>query len=145
MDLLKKKGYKLCGAGENIEKAYEPAVFEKDGITVSVIAVCENEFGCTDKNKAGAAGFDFFRLASKIADEKQKGRRATASFLYKSYLNASVEILAFSIWSPLGVSSSYTNSRHPISFAIDIILLKSIMPLFAVLASLLSRSSICFK
>ena len=80
MDLLKKKGYQLCGAGENIEKAYEPAVFEKDGITVSVIAVCENEFGCADKNKAGAAGFDFYRLASTIADEKQKGRRVIVYF-----------------------------------------------------------------
>ncbi len=80
MDILKNKGYMLCGAGENIEKAYEPVVFEKDGIAVSVIAVCENEFGCASTKKAGSAGYDYYRLSDKIAAEKAKGRLVVVYF-----------------------------------------------------------------
>lgn len=57
IDMLKKRGYAICGAGKNVSEAYEPAVFEKDGVTVHVIAVCENEFGTATPTSAGTSGY----------------------------------------------------------------------------------------
>ena len=66
IDMLKTRGYQVCGAGENISQAYEPAVFEKDGVKVHVIAVCENEFGIAGKNTAGTAGYSLGLVAGAI-------------------------------------------------------------------------------
>lgn len=71
--LLKEKGYQYMGAGRNIEEAYEPAVFEKDGLKAAVIAVCENEFGGASDNEAGSAGYRLGMVTAAIRKAKESG------------------------------------------------------------------------
>jgi len=68
------------GAGVNISNAYKPYRFQKNGIKVSVIMVCENEFGIATQDKAGAAGFDIYRLQSVILEEKLKSNHVIVFF-----------------------------------------------------------------
>ena len=70
---LLKKGYQAIGAGENIDEAYQPAVLEKDGKKVAVIAVCENEFGVAEPHRAGTAGYQLGRVTKAIFDAKEMG------------------------------------------------------------------------
>ena len=72
MDLLDQNGIKYIGAGKNIEEAYKPYIFQKDGKTVSVLAICENEFGIADTNCVGAAGFSLGMATRKIREEKEE-------------------------------------------------------------------------
>lgn len=72
MKILKDNGISFIGAGENIEEAYRAHIFEKDGLRVSVIAACENEFGVADEHTPGAAGFNLYRLSHRIREEKKK-------------------------------------------------------------------------
>ena len=72
LDLLDSVGMKHIGAGKNIDEAYNAVVLEKDGVTVSVISVCENEFGVATKDTYGSAGYNALRLCKKIQEEKQK-------------------------------------------------------------------------
>ena len=71
MDLLDENGIEHIGAGKNIEEAYKSHIFEKDGTKVSVLAICENEFGIADKNRVGAAGFSLGMATQRIREEKQ--------------------------------------------------------------------------
>lgn len=72
MDLLDQNNIKHIGAGKNIEEAYKSHVFEKDGIRVSVLAICENEFGVADKDQVGAAGFSLGMSTRRIREEKEQ-------------------------------------------------------------------------
>lgn len=80
LDFLSKKGYAYCGAGKCIDDAYKAAVLEKDGERVSVIAVCENEFGTADRYHAGSAGFNLSLTYNAIKDEKAKGNYVVLFF-----------------------------------------------------------------
>ena len=80
MKLLKEGGFKFCGAGKNVDEAYRAEVLEKDGERVSVIAVCENEFGCAGRDFAGSAGFNLSRTYHAIKREKAKGNYAVVFF-----------------------------------------------------------------
>lgn len=71
--LLKERQYRVFGAGENIEEAYKPTIFEKDGIKVSVTAVCENEFGIAAENSPGAAGYSLAKVAKNISSSREQG------------------------------------------------------------------------
>lgn len=51
--LLKKNNIEYAGAGADIAEAYSAIRIVKDGTGVSVISVCENEFGIAEENKAG--------------------------------------------------------------------------------------------
>ena len=66
MEMLKERGYQLCGAGENIDKAYEPAVFDDGNTKVHIIAVCENEFGIATNTSAGTAGYSLGLVTKAI-------------------------------------------------------------------------------
>lgn len=72
-DLLLKKGYQVIGAGKNIEEAYQPAILEKDGVKVAIIAVCENEFGVADTAQAGTAGYQLGMVTKAIFSAKEAG------------------------------------------------------------------------
>ena len=72
LDLLDSIGMKHIGAGKNIDEAYNAVVLEKDGVTVSVISVCENEFGIAQDNKTGSAGFNLTRVIDTIKNAKEK-------------------------------------------------------------------------
>lgn len=80
LDFLREKGIAYAGAGRNIEEAYEAITFEKDGERVSVIAVCENEFGTADRCSAGSAGFSLSKTYEAIKREKEKGNYAVVYF-----------------------------------------------------------------
>lgn len=72
MQILRENGIPFAGAGKNIEEAYRAHVFEKDGQTVSVLAVCENEYGTADIDTPGSAGFMLGTVARRIREEKEK-------------------------------------------------------------------------
>ena len=66
MDMLKQRGYQLCGAGKDLDEAYEPAVFVDGNVRVHIIAVCENVFGIATKTSAGTAGYSLERVTNAI-------------------------------------------------------------------------------
>jgi len=72
LKLIKDHNMKYIGAGKDIEEAYSAVIVEKDGIKVSMMSVCENEFGVAEENKAGSAGYNALRLCKRIKEEKQK-------------------------------------------------------------------------
>lgn len=78
--MMESRGYKCIGAGENIDEAYEPAIVEKDGISVSVIAVCENEFGAATLDECGTAGFQLGRCAKAIRKAVADGHKPIIYF-----------------------------------------------------------------
>ncbi len=80
LNWLKEKGIAYAGAGRNVDEAYQAVCFEKDGECVSVIAVCENEYGTADRNHAGSAGFSLGRTYDAIKREKAKGNYAVVYF-----------------------------------------------------------------
>ncbi len=55
--LLEENGIRHVGAGENIDAAYRAVRLEEEGLTVSLLAVCENEFGLADENRCGTAAY----------------------------------------------------------------------------------------
>ena len=80
IEMLDNINMKHIGAGKNIDEAYNAVVLEKDGVKVSVIAVCENEFGVATKNTYGSAGFNALRLFKKIQAEKALGNKVLIVF-----------------------------------------------------------------
>ena len=72
IDLLDREGIAHIGGGKNLDAAYEAVIFEKDGTSISFIAVCENEFGGATKTAPGAAVYNLRKLADRIAEEKEK-------------------------------------------------------------------------
>ncbi len=73
MDMLRARGYQVIGAGKDIAEAYRPAVLEKDGRRVAVIAICENEFGIASENESGTAGYRLGLAAKAIFEAKASG------------------------------------------------------------------------
>ena len=43
LDALDRAGFSRIGGGRNLEEAYASVIFEKDGTSISLIAVCERE------------------------------------------------------------------------------------------------------
>lgn len=72
-EFLLQKGYQVIGAGKNLEEAYQPAILEKDGLKVAIIAACENEFGAADAKQAGTAGYQLGMVTKAIFDAKEAG------------------------------------------------------------------------
>lgn len=68
--LLKENNISYCGAESNIEKAYDAIRLTKDSVTVSVLSVCENEFGMATENSYGAAVYNPRLLLKRIREEK---------------------------------------------------------------------------
>ena len=72
LEALDKAGFDHIGGGMNLDEAYASVIYEKDGLRISFIAVCENEFGGATKTAPGAAAYDLRLLADRIAEEKEK-------------------------------------------------------------------------
>ena len=70
--VLDKEGIDHIGGGMNLAEAYASVIYEKDGTRISIIAVCENEFGGATKTAPGAACYNLRLLADRIAEEKEK-------------------------------------------------------------------------
>ena len=69
--LLDAHSIRYCGAGANIDRAYDACRLEKDGFSISLISVCENEFGMATEATYGSAGYNARRLMNKIKQEKK--------------------------------------------------------------------------
>ena len=78
ISILQKNGIKYCGAGINIEEASRPAVIEKGGLMVAILAYCmygNKYLGYVElagENKAGINPLDIGRVVSDIKQAKQK-------------------------------------------------------------------------
>lgn len=68
--LLTESGIKYAGVGKNISEAYNAVRIKHNGVFVSVISVCENEFGIADEKTAGSAGYNPRIIMNKIKSEK---------------------------------------------------------------------------
>lgn len=68
------------GAGADINEAYKALRLEKDGVSISLISVCENEFGMATENSAGSAGYNPRLLLNKIKEEKAQSNRVIVVF-----------------------------------------------------------------
>ncbi|MBE5873727.1 MAG: CapA family protein [Lachnospiraceae bacterium] len=79
-DMLSESGYTCIGAGKNIEEAYRPAKISKDGINVSIIAVCENEFGIATDTTSGTAGYRLGRVTKAIKLALEEGHKPIIYF-----------------------------------------------------------------
>ena len=57
IELLEKQGIQVIGAGRNLEEARRPAIIEKNGVRVAILAYCSvvMEGYAAESNKAGAA------------------------------------------------------------------------------------------
>lgn len=70
LDLLEENNIKYSGAGKNFEEAYKTCQIKKNGISASIISVCENEFGMATENTYGSAGYNPKRLLKQIKEDK---------------------------------------------------------------------------
>ena len=68
---LDEEGIAHVGAGKNLNDSYTPWYYEANHCKLAVIAICENEFGIAEVNKAGAAGFDLYRIIHTIKKAKE--------------------------------------------------------------------------
>lgn len=73
MEMLTDSGYTCIGAGKNIREAYRPAKVTKNGTSVAIIAVCENEFGIASETVAGTAGYSLGRVTKAIRLAVEEG------------------------------------------------------------------------
>ncbi|MBO5745691.1 MAG: CapA family protein [Clostridia bacterium] len=78
--MLHDRGYQTTGAGKDVDEAYIPVKFTKDGITVSVQAVCENEFGTATDTACGSAGYSLGRVTKFIQNALKKGEKPIVYF-----------------------------------------------------------------
>jgi len=74
LSFLSEKNYHAHGAAETYDKAYQPLIINKNGISIALIAVCEAQFGCltgTEQNSGYAWAFnpEVFELISKAKAE----------------------------------------------------------------------------
>lgn len=80
LKLLDDAGIRHIGGGTDVTDAYRSVILEKDGVRVSLLAVCENEFGCATQSTPGAAGFDMPLLARRIAQERARADHVVVIF-----------------------------------------------------------------
>ncbi len=66
LKVLEENNITYLGAGKNLDEAYKPVIVEKNGITVGLINVCENEFGVASEYNYGVAGFSMKRIHDVI-------------------------------------------------------------------------------
>lgn len=76
LEALDKEGIAHVGAGRNLDESYVPWYYEANGCKLAVIAICENEFGIAEADKAGTAGFNMYRVLHAI-----KNAKASADFV----------------------------------------------------------------
>ena len=78
--VLRDLGIAKVGGGMNIEEAYRAYRVEKNGVSVSFLAVCENEFGGAGTTTPGSAGYRLKLLSDRIREEKEKSDFVTVIF-----------------------------------------------------------------
>ncbi len=69
---LEKYGINYTGFGKNEVDARKNMVIEKDGVKISVIAVCEHEYSYALQNRMGARGYDPYDTNEDIENAKKE-------------------------------------------------------------------------
>ncbi len=64
-------GMLTVGAGENEVQAQKPLYLEKDGIKIALINCAEHEYGIAKKDRAGAAGVDYYITGNLVKQAKK--------------------------------------------------------------------------
>ncbi len=72
IDILHRNGIKTVGAGKDIETAGQPLSLRKNGISIAIMNVAENEFGGADVNKPGANPLNVPLNISQIIELSRK-------------------------------------------------------------------------
>ncbi len=72
ISVLKDLNKKYCGAGEGGEEAYAPLRIDCSNWTISIISICENEFGVTYNNNPGTAGYNASYIKGLLEEEKSE-------------------------------------------------------------------------
>lgn len=78
ISILEKNGVKHCGAGMNVEEASIPAIIEKDGLKVAVLAYCMSEMKymgyveLAGKDNYGVNALDIDKAETDIKEAKRK-------------------------------------------------------------------------
>lgn len=78
IEILQTNGIKYCGAGLNYEEASQPAIIEKEGMQIAVLAFCMygNKYlghvELAGNNKAGINPLDIDKVLKDIKDAKKK-------------------------------------------------------------------------
>jgi len=106
--LLKQRGFKSCGAGNDIKVARQSIIIEDNGARVGVISCCEAQFGVATQNRGGVADFGPWVYKS-IRDLCQKTDEVIVSVhaavedspwpspyireLYKSFIDAGAKVV----------------------------------------------------
>ena len=80
LELLEENNILYAGAGKNVKDAYKACRIEKDGVSVSIISVCENEFGMATENTYGSAGYNPKILLKQIREEKAESNYVIVVF-----------------------------------------------------------------
>ena len=62
----------MSAAGRNLADSYEPWIFEKNGLSLAVLAVAENEFGGATADRPGMAAFSLGRLSQAMDAARRK-------------------------------------------------------------------------
>lgn len=69
---LDSNGIEHIGAAENLKKATETYIFEKDGVKIGIYNCCEYEFSIAGENSWGANPFDPLESLDHISELKEK-------------------------------------------------------------------------
>lgn len=72
IERLADRGILYIGAGKKIRDAYKPLHIRVKNTEISVISICENEFGVASNHSYGSAGYLPEKLFLLLAEEKQK-------------------------------------------------------------------------
>lgn len=75
MKLLKEHGISYAGAGENLDEASKPFIWEKNGVKVGIYCCAEREFSIATSDRAGVNPFDPFESLDHIVELKAKCNR----------------------------------------------------------------------
>lgn len=73
LKFLEEKGYPYCGVGMNLDEAYRPHIFEKDGTRVAIYAIAENEPGYAEDDHGGMAGYNITRVTRALRSSRERG------------------------------------------------------------------------
>ncbi len=71
IDILDRNKILHTGAGKDIDEAYKAVRINLDGIRISFLGICENEFGIAEDDTPGTAGFELDRAGNVISGEKE--------------------------------------------------------------------------
>lgn len=77
---LREAGLAYTGFGKNYEDSRRDYIFEKDGLRVAIIAVCEHEFSYALENRMGSRPFDEFDTLEDVRRAKKTCHRVIVTY-----------------------------------------------------------------